>query len=81
VRPPRVGIFNVNFGAASTWNWTRTDLEGRRFVAADSTYIDVSGVTEDTRPTLSFSSGVSTTLYGIFPVRVGPCRRSATRCA
>jgi hypothetical protein len=72
VRPPRVGIFNLNFGAASTWNWSRTDLEGRRYVAADSTFTDVSGVTEDSRPSLAFSSGVSTTLYGIFPVRVGP---------
>lgn len=71
VRPPRLGIFNANFGASSNWNWTRNDLEGRRFVAADSSFIDISDITETSRPTLSFTSGVTTTLYGIFPVRIG----------
>lgn len=72
VRPPRVWIFNVNAGASSSWNWSRTDLAGRRFVSADSTYRDISDVTEVSRPSLAFTSGVSTTLYGVFPVAVGP---------
>ncbi len=72
VRPPRVSIFNVNFGANSTWNWTRTDLAGERYNRADSTFTDISQVTETSLPSLSLTSGVSTTLYGIFPARIGP---------
>jgi lipopolysaccharide assembly outer membrane protein LptD (OstA) len=72
VRPPRIGIFNVNFGANSSWNWTRSDLEGRRFVRADSSYVDISDITEVSRPSLAFTSGIATTLYGVFPVAVGP---------
>lgn len=72
VRPPRISIFNLNFGASSSWNWTRTDLAGLRYAAADSTWSDIGDVTELSRPSLSFNSGLSTTLYGIFPVRVGP---------
>jgi len=72
LRPPRVGIFNVNFGANSAWAWTRTDVAGYRYDSSDSTWTDITDVVESSRPSVSFSSGVSTTLYGVFPVRLGP---------
>ena len=80
VRPPRLGIFNWNFGASSAWNWSRTEVDGAKYhdtviSGADTTeawYEDISDVTENSRPTLSINSGVSTTLYGVFPVPVGP---------
>ncbi len=71
VRPPRIAIFNVNFGASSAWQWTRRDLDGLRYDASDSTWSDISDVVETSRPSLSFTSGVSTTLYGLFPLEVG----------
>jgi hypothetical protein len=76
-RPSRVGIFNWNLGANSSWNWRREDLAGRRYEAAEvdtlpGDWVDISGVTETSDPSLSLSTGLSTTLYGVFPVAVGP---------
>lgn len=71
LRPPRLSIFSWNLGATSSWNWTRTDLAGRRYARADSTWTDISDVTDLSRPTLGLNSGVSTVLYGVFPVKVG----------
>lgn len=72
IRPPRISIFNVNVGANSTWNWTRTDRSGLRYDRADSSYSDIADITETSRPSLSFTGGVSTTLYGVIPAKVGP---------
>ncbi len=70
LRPDRFWIFNPSFSANSSWNWTRSEVTGRDFV--DSLWTDAGSLEEMTRSTLSFSSGVSTKLYGIFPVRLGP---------
>jgi lipopolysaccharide export system protein LptA len=74
LRPPKVGIFNVSFSSNASHSWSRTDTTGVRFVAeTDSTfrYEDVDNFVEDTNTRLSFSTGVGTTLYGIFPLQVG----------
>ena len=81
VRPPRIGIFNWNFGASSSWRWSRSELEGRRYhdetvdAAGDTIpawWEDISEATETSMPALSFNSGLSTTLYGVFPLVIGP---------
>lgn len=69
MRGDRVWIFNPSLGARSTWAWQRTDRTGRDW--ADSLWVDDAFVDEKTSPTLTFSSGVTTKLYGVFPARVG----------
>jgi len=76
LRPPRIGIFNWNLGASSSWSWNRTEVAGFRYVPSGvdtipGTWADITDVTEQTRPALSFNTGLSTTLYGVFPVRIG----------
>ncbi len=78
-RPPRLGIFNVSLSSSASHNWTRTTDEGR-FWSADTSlvddgfYTDFDDTAEDTRSSLSFSTGVGTTLYGLFPLEVGRLR-------
>lgn len=69
MRGDRIWIFNPSLSARSTWSWQRTDRTGRDW--ADSLWVDDAFVEEETSPTLTFSSGVTTKLYGVFPVRVG----------
>ncbi len=76
-RPSRLGIFNWNLGARSSWRWDRKEVAGRAYIPADvdtlpGEWEDISDVTETSKPSLSFSTGLSTTLYGVFPVAVGP---------
>ncbi len=77
LRPPRVGIFNVSFSANAGQDWTRETTEGRTWIVDTDTtghFEDLYERTEDTRPSLNFSSNVGTTLYGLFPVHVGRLR-------
>lgn len=69
MRADRFWIFNPSLSARSTWAWQRIDRTGRDW--ADSLWTDAAFVRENTSPSLTFSSGVSTKLYGVFPVRVG----------
>ncbi|MBU2502907.1 hypothetical protein KJ682_16375 [bacterium] len=74
LRPPRVGIFNVSLSANAGQDWFRETTEGRAWVEdSDSTghYDPVYERNEETRPNLSFSTNLGTTLYGLFPVHVG----------
>ena len=73
-QPPRLGIFNVSFSANGGQNWSRTTTDGRQYVAdTDSTghYETLDEWEESTRPSLSFGANVGTTLYGLFPVKLG----------
>ena len=72
MRPPRVGIFNLSAGATSGWTWNRTDSEGRFTEDDGSTWTAFDTTTENSKPSLSFRGGISTTLYGVIPARVGP---------
>lgn len=77
VRPPRVGIFNFSLSANGGQDWSRQTTEGSDWVAdTDSTghFADVYQRVESTRPSLSFSSNLGTTLYGLFPVNLGRLR-------
>ncbi len=76
LRPPRLGIFNWNLGASSSYTWQRNVVDGFRYQDSGvdtipGTWENVSSETEETRPALSFNTGLSTTLYGVFPVRIG----------
>jgi len=71
LRPERFWIFNPNLSARSSWQWTREDREGRLWDTDEEMWIDNDYENEETRPTLSFSGGANTKLYGVFPVRVG----------
>ena len=74
LRPPRVSIFNVSFSTNARHGWTRDEDTGREYVAdTDTTYYyeDYEEINEDTNTSLSFSTNVGTTLYGIFPLQVG----------
>ncbi len=75
-RPPRVGIFNVSVSANARQTWSRDASSGQvwnpdtNFVDGGY-YTDFDEVVETTKPGLSFSTGVGTTLYGLFPLHVG----------
>ncbi len=74
-RPPRLGIFNVSLSANARQAWSRQTSEGQ-FWTADTTaaggfYTDYSDEEENTQPGVSFSTGVGTTLYGLFPLQMG----------
>jgi len=84
VRPPRLGIFNINFGASASQNWSHTSTAGQSFAGYDTSYVEpdstlvltpifqpLEGSVEETRPSLSVNSGMATTLYGVLPLRVG----------
>ncbi|MFO7609101.1 MAG: putative LPS assembly protein LptD [Candidatus Krumholzibacteriia bacterium] len=79
-RPPRLGIFNLSGTASAAQTWRRQEIEGRRWVAgveADSIpgyFTDAGEVVEETNPSLSLGLNLGTTLYGLFPVRVGSLR-------
>jgi lipopolysaccharide assembly outer membrane protein LptD (OstA) len=72
VRPDRFWIFNPNFSARSNWSWERFDRTGRAWVDSSTGYVDADLLEEDTRTTLTFSSGVTTKLYGVFAAPIGP---------
>ncbi len=77
VRPPRVGIFNLSLGSSASQSWSRQTEEGRMYVEdSDTTYTyePYREVTEETNTRMSFNTGLGTTLYGIFPARVGKLR-------
>nr|MEE4267043.1 putative LPS assembly protein LptD [Candidatus Krumholzibacteria bacterium] len=77
VRPPRVGIFNLSLGSSASQSWSRQTEEGRMYVEdSDTTYTyePFREVTEETSTRMSFNTGLGTTLYGIFPARVGKLR-------
>jgi len=75
-RPARLGIFNVSLSANARQSWTRDTTTGQlwnpdtNFVDGGY-YTDIDEATEKTQPGLSFSTGVGTTLYGLFPLQVG----------
>ena len=71
LRPERFWIFNPSLSARSSWQWTRTDRDGREWSADDDMWLDDSLEEEETRQTLSFSGGANTKLYGVFPTRIG----------
>jgi len=78
-RPPRLGIFNVSLSANGGQTWTRNTFEGQAWHTNEAldeggAYADTTSVIEDTQPNLSLSTGVGTTLYGLFPLQVGPLR-------
>ncbi len=79
VRPPRIGPFNPSFGTSGSLAWQRDELTGDVFVrqiVPDTLeyYAPLDSVLDRTNPALSFNAGATTTLYGVFPVRVGPLR-------
>ena len=64
----------MSFSANGGQNWSRQTTDGRRFVVdTDSTghYETLDEWEESTRPNLSFGANVGTTLYGLFPVKLG----------
>ncbi|MEZ4387357.1 MAG: putative LPS assembly protein LptD [Candidatus Krumholzibacteriia bacterium] len=69
LRPDRFWIFNPSLSARSTWAWDRFERTGRDW--ADSLWVNDDLTEENTAPTLTFSSGVTTKLYGVFPVGLG----------
>jgi hypothetical protein len=76
-RPPRIGIFSGAVGASARQSWTRTHVEGDRYVAGDTTgnpFEPYAETTERTSPSLSLNSSLATTLYGIFPLKIGRLR-------
>ncbi len=77
MRPPRVGIFNLSASASASQAWRREELDGRSWTAESDTsghWDPLAQVTEQTTPSLSFGANAGTTLYGLFPVRVGALR-------
>ncbi len=87
VRPPRIGVFSLNLGASASQNWQQTTQSGQAFAGYDTSYVEPDSTEvlspiflplhqrdEDTRPAVSFSSGLSSTLYGVLPLQVGPLR-------
>ncbi len=71
VRPDRIWIFNPSLSARSSWAWERFERSGRDWVDTSTGYVDIDELEEETSPSLSFSSGVTTKLYGVFPVKLG----------
>jgi lipopolysaccharide assembly outer membrane protein LptD (OstA) len=77
LRPPRVGIFNVSFSSSASHSWSRSVDKGQDFFADTDTtyhYESYENIKEDTNTGLSFSTGLGTTLYGLFPAKVGRLR-------
>ncbi len=78
-RPPRLGIFNVSLSSSASQRWSRFTSEGQVW-HPDTNFVDggfyteLDSTQEDTSPTLSFSTGVGTKLYGLFPLEVGRLR-------
>jgi len=78
-RPPRLGIFNVSVAADARHNWKRHETSGQTWNPDTSLvdggfYTDYDQFTEETKPGLSFNTGLGTTLYGLFPLHVGRLR-------
>ncbi len=77
IRPPRVGIFNVSFSANAGEDWNQETTSGKEWVADSDTtghFASIDERTEDSRPSLNYSATLGTTLYGLFPVRIGRLR-------
>ncbi len=80
VRPPRIGFLNPSFGASGSQSWQRDVVTGRDYYTVTSDtdtvgyYAPIDSVHEVTRPSLAYNAGVTTTLYGVFPARVGALR-------
>lgn len=77
LRPPRMGIFNTSFSSQAGQTWNRQTSSGQLYVADTDTtghYEDVDETEEDTTTRLTFSGGLGTKLYGLFPLRVGKVR-------
>lgn len=83
---PRLGGLNLRAGVQASQAWNRLSGSGRRFARYDTTWVtpdssvvtpvfaDLDSVRETTRPSLSINSSAGTTLYGVFPVRLGRLR-------
>ncbi len=80
VRPPRIGPFNPSFGTTGSLAWQRDELVGNLWQVVPQVpdtleyYARVDSTRDDTSPALAFNAGATTTLYGTFPVQVGPLR-------
>jgi lipopolysaccharide assembly outer membrane protein LptD (OstA) len=74
VKPPRLWIFSVNAGVSASHSWEREITEGTAYDDTLEAYDDVFERIEDTKPSLSMTSGMNTTLYGLFPVKIGKLR-------
>lgn len=79
VKPPRLWIFNVNTGVSTSHSWEQNTEEGTEYFAHEDpdsfgVYEEVYLRSEDTRTNLSMNSGLNTTLYGLFPVKIGKLR-------
>lgn len=75
VRPDRLGIFSFNTGVRGNQAWSRTATDGRLYALDEDSVLvsrPVDEVVETTSPSLSINSGLGTTLYGIFPLGIGP---------
>lgn len=75
-RPPRLGIFNVSLSANARQTWSRFESSGEVWrpdtsLADGGFYAPLDSVRETTSPGLSFSTGLGTTVYGLFPLQVG----------
>lgn len=80
---PRLGGLNLRTGLQASQAWNRLSGTGSRFARYDTTWVtpdssvvtpvfaDLDSVRETTRPSLSINSSAGTTLYGVFPVRLG----------
>ena len=73
------GCLNLNASANGGQRWQRDMLTGQVYVAPPDTlsepsYVSLDSVRETRQPSLSFGTGANTTLYGLFPVRIGPLR-------
>lgn len=83
---PRLGGLNLRTGLQASQAWNRLSGTGSRFARYDTTWVtpdssvvtpvfaDLDSVRETTRPSLSINSSAGTTLYGVFPVRLGRLR-------
>ncbi len=84
MRPPRLGIFNLSGSASAGQTWKREETSGRTYhpavvdqdtlVVVPAYWTPLGEINEDTSPSLSFGANLGTTLYGLFPVRVGALR-------
>jgi len=74
LRPPRMGIFNWSAGANAAQVYERVDTEGEMYVVEHDTvetWVPFATRTEDTNPSFSLTSGLGTTLYGVFGLNLG----------
>ena len=78
IQPPRIGIFSLSTGVSTKQSWQRVDTTGVRYeVVADTltgNVVTLDGRRETTSPGLSVNSSLRTTLYGLFPLRLGRLR-------